>query len=425
MTSSQRLTVISLYTGAGGLDLGMEAAGFETRVAVEMDSDCVRSLRANRAWPVIDRSIHDVTSAQVLSAAGLAPGEADILIGGPPCQPFSKAGYWASGDARRLDDPRADTVAAYLRVLRDTLPRAFLMENVAGLAYRGKDEGLDLIRRTVESINRTRGVAYSMRLLVLNAADFGVPQVRERAFLVGARDGTDFGRLTPTHRPLAAEGQQALLLDEALPRYATAWDALCDLEDDPSPELRVRGKWADLLPSIPEGQNYLYHTERGEGLPLFGWRRRFWNFLLKLAKDQPSWTLTAQPGPATGPFHWTNRRLSARELCRLQTLPDEFDVQGGLSAVQRQVGNAVPSGLAEVLGLEIRRRLLRDRTAVGAAPTLLPRRHRSLPPPAASKPVPEEYLHLVGKHSAHPGTGKGNRAALRRAAGCAPDSGCS
>jgi DNA (cytosine-5)-methyltransferase 1 len=425
MTSPPSLAAISLYTGAGGLDLGMEAAGFETRVAVEMDGDCVRTLRGNRAWPVIDRSIHEVSSAQILSAAGLAPGEADLLMGGPPCQPFSKAGYWASGDARRLDDPRADTVAAYLRVLRDTLPHAFLMENVAGLAYRGKDEGLDLIRRTVQSINRTRGVSYSMRLLVLNAADFGVPQVRERAFLVGARDGTDFGHLTRTRRPPSEDdGQQARLLEEALPPYATAWDALWDLNEDPSPELGMRGKWADLLPSIPEGQNYLYHTERGEGLPLFGWRRRFWNFLLKLAKDQPSWTLTAQPGPATGPFHWTNRRLSARELCRLQTIPDDFEVQGGLPAVQRQIGNAVPSGLAEVLGLEIRRRLLGDPKAADAKPRLVPSRQGDVPPPAAPAPVPQKYLHLVGKHSAHPGTGKGNRAASRRAAECAPESGC-
>lgn len=425
MSSPKRLSAISLYTGAGGLDLGMEAAGFETRVAVEMDGDCVRTLRANRGWPVIDRSIHEVSSAQILSAGGLAPGEADILIGGPPCQPFSKAGYWASGDARRLDDPRADTVAAYLRVLRDTLPRVFLMENVAGLVYRGKDEGLDLVRRTIEFINRSRGVAYSMRLLVLNAADFGVPQIRERAFLVGARDGTDFGHLTRTHQPPPdGNGPQAVLIDETLPRYATAWDALWDLEDNPSPELRVRGKWADLLPSVPEGQNYLYHTDRGEGLPLFGWRRRFWNFLLKLAKDQPSWTLTAQPGPATGPFHWANRRLSARELCRLQTIPDDFEVQGGLSAVQRQIGNAVPAGLAEVIGLEIRRRLLRDRKAAGVVPRLLPKPRHSVPLPAAPAPVPEKYLHLVGKHSAHPGTGKGHRAASRRAPECAPGSGC-
>ncbi len=413
MSSEQSFAALSLYTGAGGLDLGFEAAGFACRAAVEMDRDCVATLRANRPWPVIDRSIHDVSSAELLRAAGLEPGEADVLIGGPPCQPFSKAGYWASGDARRLDDPRADTVAAYLRVLRDTRPRAFLMENVAGLAFKGKDEGLRLIQATLESINRTWGTGYRASLLVLNAAEFGVPQARERVFLIGARDGAAIGPLNPTHRALHGPAQRELELEEPAQPFHTAWDALWDLQDDDSPELKVRGKWADLLPSVPEGSNYLTFTERGGGPPLFGWRRRYWNFLLKLAKDQPSWTLTAQPGPATGPFHWRNRRLSARELCRLQTIPDDFEVQGSLGSVQRQVGNAVPSALAEMLGLAIRRRLLGDISLSMLTPTLLPEHQGRIPPPETPADVPRKFFHLKGSHTPHPGTGKGH-GALRR-----------
>ncbi len=91
------LSAISLFTGAGGLDLGFEAAGFETRVAIEMDERCVETLRANRAWPVIARDVGQVSTQELLATAGLAKGEADVLIGGPPCQPFSKAGFWASG----------------------------------------------------------------------------------------------------------------------------------------------------------------------------------------------------------------------------------------------------------------------------------------------------------------------------------------
>jgi DNA (cytosine-5)-methyltransferase 1 len=419
VSSRKKLTAISLYTGAGGLDLGFEAAGFETRVAVEMDDDCVATLQANRSWPVMHRSIHEISSQDMLSVAGLASGEADVLIGGPPCQPFSKCGYWVNGDAARLDDPRATTVEAFLRVLRDTRPRAFLMENVAGLAFKGKDEGLRLVEQTVAAVNREQGTRYAIELLVLNAADFGVPQIRERAFLIGARDGTRFGALAPTHRPLAnGNGRGQLELDLLLPPYRTAWDALGDLEESGDPEgLRVRGKWADLLPSIPEGQNYLFHTERGGGLALFGWRRRFWNFLLKLAKDQPSWTLTAQPGPATGPFHWKSRRLSARELCRLQTMPDDYQVLGSLGAVQRQVGNAVPSALAEVIALQIRARLLGDRSAEKMEPTLVPPRRSDLLPPEPVRRVPKKYHALVGEHAAHPGTGKGNRAAQRASAG--------
>jgi DNA (cytosine-5)-methyltransferase 1 len=410
----QRFSVVSLYTGAGGLDLGFEAAGFDTRVAVEMDRDCVATLRANRPWPVIDRSIHDVGSAELLEEAGLEAEEPDVLIGGPPCQPFSKAGYWASGDARRLDDPRADTVAAFLRVLRDTRPRAFLMENVAGLAFKGKDEGLRLIRSTLEAINLSAGTNYSASLLILNAAEHGVPQLRQRAFLVGARDGTALGTLAPTHREVPVDPQAELELEEPLDPFCTAWDALWDLEDDDSSELALRGKWAELLPSVPEGANYLHFTDRGDGPPLFGWRRRYWNFLLKLAKDQPSWTLTAQPGPATGPFHWKNRRLSARELCRLQTVPDEYRVLGSIGSVQRQLGNAVPSALAEVLALAMRHRLLGDEQAAGRKATLLPRRRGKPPAPELAAPVPERYLQLAGKHSPHPGTGKGHGARRRQ-----------
>lgn len=405
MPHASLFTTLSLYTGAGGLDLGLEAAGFDTRAAVELDPDCVATLRANRPWRVIDRSIHEVESAELLRVAGVEPGEADILIGGPPCQPFSKAGYWASGDARRLDDPRADTVAAFLRVLRDTRPRVFLMENVAGLAYKGKDEGLKLIQSTLESINRACGTDYRASLMVLKAADFGIPQARERAFLIGARDGTPFAALAPTHGPPDTEG--------TLEPYRTAWDALWDLENDDSPELRVRGKWADLIPSVPEGANYLHFTERGSGPPLFGWRRRYWNFLLKLAKDQPSWTLTAQPGPATGPFHWRSRRLSARELCRLQTMPDDYRVLGPLATVQRQVGNAVPSALAELLGLAIRQRLLGDVSVTDVTPTLLPPRQPAIPAPEPVAPVAPKYLELAGTHSAHPGTGQGHGARRR------------
>ncbi len=390
----------------------MEAAGFRVGSAVESDADCVETLRANRNWPVFPQYIQEVSSRALLEAAGLSPEEPDLLFGGPPCQPFSKCGYWASGDTRRLDDPRADTVEAFLRVLRDTRPRAFLMENVAGLAYSGKDEGLRLIRRALDDINAEHGTRYGVEVLVLNAADFGVPQTRERVFLIGSRDGRTFGELPPTHRPPPDLARQRDLgLEDELPFWRTAWDALGDLETDGGdPELQPRGKWADLLPAIPEGQNYLYHTERGEGLPLFGWRRRFWNFLLKIAKDRPSWTLTAQPGPATGPFHWSSRRLSMRELCRLQTFPDDFVVQGDINSVQKQLGNAVPSALAEKLGLEIRARLFDDETARDREPTLIPPARDDCPPPEPVAPVPDKYRHLLNSDSAHPGTGRGRRA---------------
>lgn len=410
------LTAISLYTGAGGLDLGFEAAGFETRVAVELDPDAVATLRANRDWPVLNRDIHTIPSRELLAVAGLRPGEVDVLIGGPPCQPFSKSGYWARGDSRRLNDPRATTLEAYLRVLQDTKPRAFLLENVPGLTFSEKNEGLLLLRETIASINREAGVTYSFRAQVLNAAAFGVPQERQRVFIVGARDGTDFTFPAPTH---AGRGDADMLrlgmpgdLGPLQP-YLTAWDAIGDLEDDASDALRVSGKWADLLPSIPEGMNYLYHTDRGEGRPLFGWRRRYWSFLLKLAKARPAWTIAAQPGPAIGPFHWKSRRLSPLEMARLQTFPEGYSIQGNLRSAQRQLGNAVPSALAEVMARQIRVELLGVGRSLGKTPTLLPARRPKPPAPERLRPVPRKYWRLEGKHAAHPGTGKGFGAIAR------------
>lgn len=392
------LKAISIYTGVGGLDFGFEAAGFETRVALDLDAVACRTVRLNRNWPVLEGDISAVSSEEILHAAQLERGEADVLIGGPPCQPFSKSGYWARGDARRLDDPRAGTLGQYLRVLRDTLPRAFLLENVLGLAYAGKSEGLELVQRGVDQINREAGTRYRLTARAVNAVDYGVPQSRERVVIVGAREGEGFAFPEPTHGPGRAES------------HRTVWDALGDLpQDNNDPALRMSGKWADLLPSIPEGRNYLWHTSRGGGEPLFGWRTRYWNFMLKLAKDQPSWTLQAQPGPATGPFHWRNRRLSAMELARLQTFPNGLRFECGRADAQRLVGNAVPSALAEVFAREIRRQILGQPLKSGAVSLIPPDRGR---PPQAEpvRGVSAKFLALAGDHEAHPGTGKGRRA---------------
>lgn len=399
-------TAISLYTGVGGLDLGFEAAGYATRVALEVDSICCRMIRMNRGWPLIEADIHAVTSDQILHVAGLGKREADILIGGPPCQPFSKSGYWHRGDALRLDDPRADTLTAYLRVLRDTLPRTFLLENVNGLAFKRKSEGLAKILDGIDQINRETGVSYQPYWARLNAASFGVPQMRERVFIVASRDGRPFAFPSPTHGPV---GQGSCLQP-----YRNSWDALGDLPAGPNdPALRMTGKWAHLLPSIPEGENYLWHTKRGGGKPLFGWRTRYWSFLLKLAKNRPAWTIQAQPGSATGPFHWRSRKLSAQELCRLQTFPDGLVLDSKRGDVQRMLGNAVPSLMAEVLGREIRAQLL-DLPLSGSGLSLLPPKRDDLPDPEPIAPVDRRYLRLLGDHDDHPGEGLGNGARARR-----------
>ncbi|WLA38500.1 DNA cytosine methyltransferase [Bradyrhizobium elkanii] len=404
------LKAISLFTGAGGLDLGFEAAGFKTRVAVEMDHVCCETLRLNRRWSVIEDDLRVVTSKHLLKTAQLAPGEADILIGGPPCQPFSKNGYWANGDAPRLNDPNADTLNEYLRVVRDTQPKTLLLENVYGLAYAGKSEGLDRILDGIRDINKKAKTRYAPVWAVLDAAGYGVPQRRERIFLIASRDGREFKFPQPTHGESSVDQ-----LTTALQPFHTAWDALGDLPQRLNDvDLQLTGKWADLLPSIPEGQNYLWHTPRGRGLPLFGWRTRYWSFLLKLSKHKPSWTIQAQPGPATGPFHWTNRKLSARELARLQTFPNDFKFDCDRSEVQRMVGNAVPSLLAEILAREIRRQLL-DAPLRSQKLKLMPPHRRIAPRRHSVAPVHGTYLSLKGAHAEHPGVRLGPRARLRAA----------
>jgi DNA (cytosine-5)-methyltransferase 1 len=401
------LKAISLFTGAGGLDLGFEAAGFRTRVAVEIDRVCCQMLSLNRRWPVIEDDIRAVASKQLLKTAQLAPGEADVLIGGPPCQPFSKNGYWANGDARRLNDPNAGTLTEYLRVVRDTRPKVLLLENVYGLAYAGKREGLDRILDGIRLINKQAKTNYVPVWQVIDAASYGVPQRRERVFIIASRDGRPFHFPSPTHGENSTEHGA-----HALEPFHTAWDALGDLpQRSDGPDLQLTGKWADLLPSIPEGGNYLWHTSRGGGLPLFGWRTRYWSFLLKLSKHRPSWTIQAQPGPATGPFHWTNRRLSIRELARLQTFPDDFKFECSRADAQRMLGNAVPSLLAEILALEIRRQLL-DAPLRRQEPKLIPPR-RSPPCRHAIVSVHSSYLSLKGSHADHPGVRLGPRARLR------------
>lgn len=405
-----RRTVVSLYTGAGGLDIGLEEAGFGVALCVEKDETAQQTIRLNRPhWPLAEPGdIHLLAPEAALEQMRLKQGEVSLLSGGPPCQPFSKSSYWARGDSARLADPRAATLSEYLRWVEVLLPEVILLENVSGLVFRAKDEGLRLLSVGIRDINRRKKVAYQPHVIHLNAASFGVPQVRERVILVAHREGRAFELPRSTHYPAV----QAAELPGAEP-YRTAWDAIGDLDSDSwSDELRLTGKWADLVPSIPEGMNYLWHTSRGGGLPLFGWRTRFWSFLLKLAKDRPSWTIQAEPGPATGPFHWRNRKLSVRELCRLQTFPDDYTIFGGYREAHRQIGNAVPPAIGELVGLEIRRQLLGER--VRRQLRLVPHRRSQCPPPEAVSAVPRAYHSLIGSSQDHPGPGQGPRARAER-----------
>lgn len=398
-------TVLSLFTGAGGLDFGLQTAGFEIVLCVEKDQSARETLlRQPDPWRLAQRAdIHDYGPRALLEEAGIEPRELTVLSAGPPCQPFSKAAYWRRGGPTGLADPRASTILEFLRLVDAAQPNVVLMENVGGTAFREGGEGWQLVRSSLREVNHRHGVHYRPHLLRLNSAHYGVPQARERAFIVAHRGGRTFTPPPRTHFPASEPGAS----EDGVVSHRTAWDAIGDLDrGDWSDDLVPRGKWAALLPSVPEGKNYLWHTPRAEGEPLFGWRTRYWSFLLKLAKDRPSWTIPANPGPATGPFHWRNRFLSVRELCRLQTFPDSYRVSGSRKVAQRQVGNAVPPAMGELLGLEIRRQLLLD-TATSRKLTLIPDPRNDCPGPGPVAEVPQRYLSLRGDHAEHPGIGLG------------------
>lgn len=411
MGQRKKPTVVSLFTGAGGLDYGLEAAGFQHVVAVEMDHDACETVRKNRPkWNVIEGKIEDVSGEAIMETGNFKKGEVSLVCGGPPCQPFSKSSYWSKGDSKRLDDPRAKTLDHFIRVVEETQPQVVLLENVAGIAFSEKDEGIKFLLNQFEAINKKVGTNYQPTCAVLKMVEYGVPQLRERFFLIADRDGRIFSFPEPTHlHPDQVSDAPTLFESRELPM--TAWDAIGHLSDPTDDHLRISGKWADLLPSIPEGENYLWHTDRKGGMPLFGWRTRYWGFLLKLAKNRPSWTIQAQPGSAIGPFHWENRKLSCDEMLRLMTFP-EIEVVGGRTSLQRQLGNAVPSLMTEIIGNELLNQFFGKRKK--SKLRLMPERNPSAEPEKVKR-VPKKYHEYAGTHDAHPGTGKGPMALKRKA----------
>lgn len=334
---------ISLFSGCGGLDLGLHEAGFRTVLASDLEQLCAETWRRNfPATPFLGGRIGALTRADVADALGGRIGEIDLVAGGPPCPPFSKSRFYRKDKPRALDDPNGwETIDGYLRMLDWVRPRAFVLENVKGLAYKVHADALDTI------IARAEKLGYKVSTDVLNAANFGVPQIRERCFVVGALDG-NVELPSPTH---SSDPESSLL------PWVTAGAVLTDLdtEENASDEGHFAGgQHHDLLRQIPPGDNYLYFTEkRGHPSPRFKWRGRYWSFLLKLSPDMPSWTIQARRSNNMGPFHWQNRILRISEIKRLQTFPDSFDLAGTIEQQWRQVGNAVPPMLAAAVGRSV------------------------------------------------------------------------
>ena len=368
---------ISLFSGAGGLDLGCEAAGFRTTAAVESNETARRTLVANRApffpWLADEAILSDVLTTDaddLLERAGVGIGTADLIHGGPPCTPFSKSGYWLEYK-RAGADPKASLLDEFVRLVAGTRPKSFVMENVYGLAYRNQNQ--PIFARFLAGM---RAAGYGVDHRVLLAADYGIPQLRQRLVCVGIRSDVldvpaDHWRFPWPASTHSGPHETRKHWDQALLPHRTSSEALAGLPEklnQPEPEEVIDGTYADELRALPAGENYLWWTaERGHAAPRFIWRSRYWNFLLKLHPDRPSPTIQGQPGPWVGPFHWEGRRLRVAELKRLMTFPDDFEVTGTRREQQLQLGNAVPPELGRVVAASLADEL-RRLGAVDSAP---------------------------------------------------------
>lgn len=347
--SAHRPTCISLFSGCGGMDVGVEAAGFRIAVASDADETCAKTYAANfPGIPFVTGKIGTISTEQLLKAAGLRVGEVDLLVGGPPCPAFSKSRFYRTDKPRALDDPVAqETVGGYLRVLREARPKAFLLENVKGLAYGVHREALDHIISTAEKLG------YATSWHIINAADFGAPQIRERCLVMGSLKGS-IEPPKPSHSKSPQDG-------DAFEPWVCAGEVLSDLDTEENADDEghfAGGQYHELLRGIPPGENYLHYTsERGHPNPQFKWRSRYWSFLLKLSPSMPSWTIQARRSNNMGPFHWRNRILRIAEIKRLQTFPDKFVLVGNVERQWRQIGNAVPPIVSVKFAEAIKRHL--------------------------------------------------------------------
>ncbi len=351
------LPIVSLFSGALGLDLGLEQAGFQVRVAVECNKFAAATIRRNRPdTPVIERKIEEVTTEEILEVAGLKPGEPMIVSAGPSCQAFSTAGKRGS-----LGDPRGTLFRQFLRVVHEARPRFFVMENVRGvfsaairhrpLRERGPgypplapDE--ELGSAFILILRELQAIGYYTVFNLLNTADFGVPQARERVLFIGSRDGEMINMPESTHSKMPMNGKSS---------WVTLRQAFEGMEDSNHTYTDLPSTTSRYLSLIPEGGNWrdLPSDLQAEalGAAYISWGGRS-GFFRRLSWERPAPSITTNPGgKATMMCHPTELRpLSVQECARLQQFPDTWQFDGETSQQYIQIGNAVPVGLGSAIG---------------------------------------------------------------------------
>lgn len=335
---------LSFFSGALGLDLGMERAGIHASLLCENDRKCRMTINSVRPMPALIGDITKYSADEIMKMAGIEDGHVDVMFGGPPCQAFSTAGA-----RRAFDDARGNVFLKYIELAAEIKPTYLVIENVRGLlstAYPLKAGGEPVKGGALRIIlNRLKKADYAVSFNLYNAANFGAPQIRERVVLIGKRGSKKVGYLTPTNSSDPSFG---------LPGWKTfgeAVDGLVGVQHAAEfPEKRLKyfkmlgeGQyWKDLpLDVQPEAMGKSYRLGGGKT----GFYRRIWF-------DRPCPTLVTSPTmPATDLCHPTeDRPLSVEEYKRVQGFPDDWSIRGNMSDVYRQIGNAVPVALGKAIG---------------------------------------------------------------------------
>ena len=323
----EKIRVASFFSGAGGLDLGFETEGFEIVFASDIEPHFCETLKLNKGKALSQHA--EVLCADIRDIEfDSLPASIDLVIGGPPCQSFSASGRRAGGAAGRLDQ-RGNLFEAYARIIDHLKPKAFVFENVRGIFGTNKGKDWEHILTIFE------GLDYKIDYRLLDAADYGTPQHRERVFLVGHKLSNYFLFPMPIFGPDSEGKTPHVTPAEA---FKTVRNTNKELSETPF----EGGKYSHLLREVPEGQNYLFFTaKRGYPEPKFAYRSRFSDFLYKADPCCPMKTVIASPGKYTGPLHWENRYFTVSEYKAIQGFPQDFVIFGERSTQIKQIGNAV------------------------------------------------------------------------------------
>ncbi len=344
------------------MSVGCHQSGLDLRLSVELDPAACKTLRKSHSFhnsEVIEADVSLLPGQEIRKLAGLGKTDPLLVVGGPPCQPFSKNAYWTDpgedAEYRRARsrgekstkpnpivtpkvDSRRDLLGEFLRIVVESKAEAFIFENVPSILHPRNKKTFHRFCDHAEFLG------FQLRYQVLNATDFGVPQNRYRLVLVGAKR---FVPKLPTPSHSAKEANDLHLLPTPTVKEAIrGFGGARYIEQGES----ISGRWEHQLREIPPGKNYKALTAwAGHPSPSFEAETRFWNFLLKLHPNRPSWTIAASPGPWTGPFHWDNRRLRVPELAAIQGFPRGYKFEGARREKVKQIGNAMPAPLAKAV----------------------------------------------------------------------------